>query len=118
MHDHVSLNPVGPIGLCSLLVAKAYGAASICITGKHQHTVSISNNVSVFLYVESGPGSPAGRGDESPVSTNVLCCEFCCLGDNSPHDEHQSSGPRPVKLCSDQYIFQFLFRCIYIYIYI
>jgi hypothetical protein len=53
MHDHVSLNPVGPIGLCSLLVAKAYGAASICITGKHQHTVSISNNLRVFLYVES-----------------------------------------------------------------
>jgi hypothetical protein len=29
---------------------------------------------------------------------------------SSSHDEHRSSGPRPVKLCSDQYIFQFLFR--------
>ena len=29
---------------------------------------------------------------------------------NSPNDEHQSSGPRPVKFCLDQLIFQFLFR--------
>ena len=29
---------------------------------------------------------------------------------NSPHDEHRCSGPRPVKLCSYQYIFQFLIR--------
>ena len=27
-----------------------------------------------------------------------------------PHDEHRSSGPRSVKLCSEQKIFQFLFR--------
>jgi hypothetical protein len=26
----------------------------------------------------------------------------------SPHDEHRSSGPRPVNLCSDQYIFQYI----------
>ena len=31
----------------------------------------------------------------------------------SPHDEHLPCSPRPVKLCSDQEIFQFLFRCIY-----
>ena len=30
----------------------------------------------------------------------------------SPHDEHRSSIPRPVKLCSVQLIFQFLFRTI------
>jgi hypothetical protein len=26
-----------------------------------------------------------------------------------PHDEYRSSGPRPVKLCSDLSIFQFFF---------
>ena len=34
--------------------------------------------------------------------------------DGSPHDEHRSSGPRPVKLRSDQYIFQILIK-IYIF---
>jgi hypothetical protein len=34
---------------------------------------------------------------------------------NSPNNEHQSSGPRSVKLCSDQYIFQFLFRTTFVY---
>ena len=34
--------------------------------------------------------------------------------DGSPHDEHRSSGPRPVKLRSDQYIFQ-IFIKIYIF---
>jgi hypothetical protein len=31
---------------------------------------------------------------------------------HSPYDEHQSSSQRPVKLCSDQSIFQFLFKYI------
>ena len=34
---------------------------------------------------------------------------------NRPHDDHRSSDPRPVKLCLDQYIFRFLFRCIYMW---
>ena len=29
---------------------------------------------------------------------------------SSPHDEHRSSGPRPVKLCLDQYIQIFILR--------
>jgi hypothetical protein len=33
-----------------------------------------------------------------------------------PQDEYLSYGPRPVKLCLAQWIFQFLFRYIYIYI--
>ena len=33
----------------------------------------------------------------------------------SPDDEHWSSCPRPVNLCSDQYIFQFLFRTTNVY---
>ena len=32
----------------------------------------------------------------------------------SPHNEHWSSSPRPVKLCSDQLNFHFLFRTSYI----
>ncbi|VDI63225.1 L-iditol 2-dehydrogenase [Mytilus galloprovincialis] len=32
MGNHVLITGAGPIGLCSLLVAKAYGAAAICIT--------------------------------------------------------------------------------------
>ena len=28
----------------------------------------------------------------------------------SPHDEQQSSGPRPAKLCWDQYIFSELYK--------
>jgi len=48
------------------------------------------------------------------VSKDSLCeksftCRVTCY---SPHDEHRFSGPRPVKLCSDQEIFQFLFRLI------
>ena len=34
----------------------------------------------------------------------IICC--------SPHDEHRSSGQRPVKRCSDQNFFQFLLRTI------
>jgi hypothetical protein len=30
--------------------------------------------------------------------------------DGSPHDKHRSSGPRPVKLRSDQYIFQIFIK--------
>jgi len=29
---------------------------------------------------------------------------------SSPHDDHRSSGPRPVKLCSDQSIFHFFLK--------
>jgi hypothetical protein len=38
------------------------------------------------------------------------------LSSVSHHDENRSSVPRPVTFCSDQYIFQFLFRykCIFI----
>ena len=32
------------------------------------------------------------------------------LNERNLHDEHRSSGPKLVKLCLDQYIFQFLFR--------
>ena len=39
------------------------------------------------------------------------------LVNNSPRDKHQSSDPRPVKVCSGQFIFQFLFRYI-LYTYI
>jgi len=55
------------------------------------------------------------------TSVNSLCLAKTRFGSDysqicSPHGEHQSSGPRPVKLCSDQYFFQFFFSYIYIYI--
>ena len=42
---------------------------------------------------------------------NSVLIKYYIIQDASPHDEHLSSGPNP-KLCSDQYIFQFLFKTI------
>jgi hypothetical protein len=47
---------------------------------------------------------------------HVLVPEIKTLHWTSSHDVQRSSGPRPVKLCSNQQIFQFLFRTISKYI--